>query len=398
MAVLERKKKGKTTVEYATLRLHYRELTSHLQHNIVAAAAEFYSKSLVPSSVRDKANNSLLSENERSSSVVSAVQSTIEFDAASYKIFTTSLVEIGSGSVVQNMSETFQSQSVINPNYDTEQATNNVSSTNQNSPGDSASSVSKSKSCETNCSEDSAYVDGDLSLPSLGGEQHNSEAIDLSESSEYEDACEYHLDSPIEFSPPSVNSNEEGSSNLPKSIEQSATADKQPSKKVVSVNSNTMAHSEHFYQYQNEKANHKKILSKQEAEIDCWITKHDLKERELNDVREKMALLEQKVHILEKDQAVKDKIIHNLNIKRSELEHEHAELQKKFAEAEKKQVTAESKVLAATQTFTEREEQLKFQLAELKERNEKEVLARQNIEKELTQLQCAKLKETAELT
>ena len=401
MAVLERKKKGKTTVEYVTIQSHYRELTSHLQHNIVDAAAEFYSKSLIPSAVKDKVNNPSLSDYQKSSMVVSAVHSAVEFNSSNYHTFTASLVEIGSDSVVKNMSDTFQSQSVTNSNYDTEQATNNVSSTNQNSSGDSASSVSKSKSCETNCSEDSAYEDGDLSSPSLGGEQYNSEAIDLSKSSEYEDACENsnRFDSPIEFSPPSA----EDSSNLFKPIEQSVT-NKQSSEEIVSgksfqgVNPNAMAHYEHFYQYQNEKSIHKEIVSQLEADIECWRTKHDLKERELNDLREKITLREQKVHSLEKEHAFKDETICNLKSKQSELEHELAELHKKFVEAERKKVATESKVLAATQQFAEREEELKIQLAELREMNKKEILARQNIEKELTQLQYAKLKETAELT
>ena len=399
MAVFERKKKGKTTVEYVTLQLHYGELTNHLQHNIVAAAAEFYSKSLIPSAVKDQVNNPSFSDYQKSSLVVSAVHSAVEFNSSNYHTFTASLAEIGSGSVVKNMFATFQSQSVINPNYDTEQATNNVSSTNQNSPGDSSSSVSKFKSCETNCTEDSAYVYGDLSSSSPGGEHHNNEATNLSENSEYEDARENsnRLNSPIEFNP------EENSSNFPKPIEQTAIANKLSSEEIVSgksfqgVNPNAMAHSEHLYQHLNEKAVHKKIVSQLEAEIECWRTKHDLKERELNDLLEKITLREQKVHSLEKDHAFKDEIIHNLKTKQSELEHELAELHKKYVEAKKNQADAESKVIAATQTFT-REEELKVQIAELKEINEKEILARQNIEKEQTQLECATLKQTAELT
>ncbi len=106
MASSKQGKSGKTTSEYLTVKKHFNDLASHIQHNLCKTAAEFYSHSLIHS--MDYAYNSSQSEFERASDVVSAILSAIELDAGNYKIFFASLDNLGYSMMTKILTSTFQ--------------------------------------------------------------------------------------------------------------------------------------------------------------------------------------------------------------------------------------------------------------------------------------------------
>ena len=421
MAVCKQKRTGKNTAEYHVVKEHYSDLVSELQHNLLTAAAEFFSCYLIPDTEVENANNQAAKLFSRATSLMMVVLSSIEHDPTKFVTLTSTLQKVGLSHIASRLTTSMREHcnptgelneipSDVTDSQDSRQANGGVppptrsSATFQEVQHQDSSEggvVLKSTSRGGEASvKDLAYSD-DQSVFTTDGDFHGS-----GDTSGPVDGCSIHtlpvagIDdescAPVELSARRVN--------LEDSNERVVVT---PSGSFTLLDHGSEAYRRH-HQYQMEIANLEKVKKQQEAEIDCLKVQHNLKDSELSRLRGEMGKKSEEIYRIVKerddtieklksDQAEKDSLIERLRIEKADIEARICGLKKECAEAVKNQKIAEERAAAVEKEFEEKEKSLNKQLEELREKECKMLLELQTIKTKLAEANGEKLKEMQEL-
>ena len=420
------------------MRENFKYLAENLQHNLPVVAAELFSNSLIPSPVMSNSSDQF----EKASNLVAVILSTVESDARSYKSFIGSLDKLGHSDIVKTLTASKDLQapptaaynevpSFMKESQKPRTSRRNEDSSYRSQPSaskrnlpDHSTGVAKSKSNESNTSgKDSAFSEGQSLLSINDDDYQNIEAGGLLEDVEDSssspinypvgtpganlDASPSDWNSPIVFSTPSDNNMEQNpsSSTFQATFNAVATSEQVVNSTRVYSSQITAAS---YYSHQSEKATVEKIQKQQEAEIECWKFKHDLKDEELRKLKEdkQKALLEQdrivkekdnKILKLQEDHEYKDMLIAKLESDKDKIKTEMSELEQKCQKAIDMQKIAEQKTLLVLEQYKEKEALLVKELNDVREIKEKAVHERELIKNELIELKLEKEQEMRKL-
>ena len=103
MALYEPNRTGKNTVEYRVVKENYSDLVRYIQYNLLEAAAEFFSCSLIPSGAVQNANNHSVELYSRATSLIMVVLSCIEHDAKKFVTLTSILQKLGLSEIASRL-------------------------------------------------------------------------------------------------------------------------------------------------------------------------------------------------------------------------------------------------------------------------------------------------------